>query len=115
MSDDPLQRIFAELESIGAQLRSMTEKINSNNTNYEQRITRIDVSLDGLRKEIALRVERADERSAFVDGEIKELALHQGRTDAAVTELQKFYQRATGALALAMAALGAAEAWLHRK
>lgn len=106
-----------ELESINTQLRSIRETASANTTLYESRLVSLERTLEGLNKEIALRVQRADERAAFIDGEIKELTRHQGVQDAAMVLMDK----ELGAFKLAVkvvigifAAIGsAAETLLH--
>lgn len=82
MEDGALNRIFDELESIRAQLRSMQESISSNIGLMMQEITGLKVWREGHEKRLEMLLEERDRRTAFVDGQIKELTDWQGRCEA---------------------------------
>lgn len=83
------ERIFNELESIRAQLRSMAESSGSNTGLVMQEITGLKAWREGHERRIDMLVEQGAERNAFVDGQIKELVAWQGRCDARLLSLTK--------------------------
>ena len=110
-NDHQLDRIFNELSSIQAQLRSVAASTAHIAADIGQRVTAVEVGLESM-------IDRANIRSALVDGEFRELARSQGVTEANVSELKSMVDQAKGAgkvwraIGATVATLGAAlEAW----
>lgn len=98
---DDFQRIYTELESIQAQLRSMAASIASNTVEIGQRVMNVEAWRDGHEKVTDLRVDAIDLRFSNMQEAIDTLAVELGKeagtTNAKVAAHERVLEQMRGA------------------
>lgn len=98
---DDFQRIYTELESIQAQLRSMAASIASNTVEIGQRVMNVEAWRDGHEKVTDLRVEAIELRFSNMQEAIDTLSIEVGKevgaTNAKVAAHERLIEQMRGA------------------
>ena len=105
--DDQLARIYDQLESIQAQLRSLTATIAANNTPFVGQIAKLETEFEAHRAQ-------DDERHGAINANIE-------NNSKRISDLEKLHEQAKGAAllwrvgtAIAATGVGALEFWRSR-